>query len=232
MDRTGKCIFCLASSEHSKRRAHVVPEALMANEVVLPVGVECDSCNEHLSDVESALIHHNRIWLPIILNRVPGKAGRLRKGLGQFEVTYTDGEIHVQANLRDEDIVRRDDGKMEINMSDPPQYDDLKFRRGLFAIGLRYIVLKLGQQIALEPRFDSVRSYVRAPKRGASWKYVQVPFPDTPIRNQLRIHFVDGAPGLTVRLRSFVDDFYLDVLNTGELAWWAKHTVGMDAALI
>ena len=42
----------------------------------------------------------------------------------------------------------------------------------------------------------------------------------------MSIGLVEGAPGLTVKLGMFVDDFYVDVLNTGKLNEWLKSEFG------
>ena len=37
--------------------------------------VECDECNSYAAQLENALVHHNRIWIPLLALRVPGKGG-------------------------------------------------------------------------------------------------------------------------------------------------------------
>jgi hypothetical protein len=45
--------------------------------------------------------------------------------------------------------------------------------------------------------------------------------PDQPFRRQLSIGLVEEAPGTTVRLTSFIDDFYVDLTGSGRLHEWA-----------
>ena len=71
------CIYCLKDSSASKSRPHIIPECFLANNVTLPIGAECDNCNLAASQLEKAFLHHNRIWVPIMILGALGKGGRL-----------------------------------------------------------------------------------------------------------------------------------------------------------
>lgn len=215
------CIYCLEDSSGSKSEAHIVPEGFLTSDVVLEPGIECDECNQYASQLETALIHHNRIWAPIMMTGARGKGGRRRKHLGHMERTSPD-RLTLWAR---KDHVEEEDGHVSISLPDPPEYDELKFRRGLYHIGLNYVAWKLGHEAALEPRFDDARRYVRRARRGESWPYAQVMFKDDRPRNTLRISRIRDAPGFVVRLMSYIDDFYIDVEGTGRLHHWAAQAL-------
>jgi hypothetical protein len=222
-----RCIYCLTESSTSKRRAHVAPEAILQNDVTLPLGAECDRCNPRLGRVDTALLFHNRIWGPIILLGAPGKNGP-RQRLGHFQ---RDTEGQLTANVRQEWLTRDESGPQIIS-PDPPEYDELRFRRGLYHMAFNYVAMKLGVESALEARFDRVRRYVRYARRGESWPYAQVEYPDDQINQTLRLSIIPDAPGVTVLFISYLDEFYVDVLRTGELHDWARNSLPPGTGLL
>ena len=42
---------------------------------------------------------------------------------------------------------------------------------------------------------------------------------------RLNLSFVPAAPGLIVRFECYVDDFYVDVVNSGELHKWGARAL-------
>jgi hypothetical protein len=212
------CIYCKQESSNSKDRAHIVPEAFIRNDVTLALGVECDSCNHYASKLETAFVHHNRIWVPIMVLQIPGKAGKIRKRLGFYAAGNEKGTIKVR--FPEDWLHRREDGSYYVQFPDPPQFDDLNFRRCLGHISLNYIAWKFGWNVALESRFDQVRRFVRYGNRNRMIPYGQLSFDDSEIRRTLRVGWEPAAPGLTIRIQSYIDDFFFDALNTGLLGEW------------
>ncbi len=219
----GTCIYCLQDSSDSKKIAHIVPEGIMANDVVLPLGAECDSCNQYTGKLEKAFIYHNRIWVPIMMARIPGKDSKLRKSMAHYKAN--DETKKLQITFRDE-WVKNKNGKAVVNLPDPKEYCNLKFKRALYHIGLNYIVWKFGWERALKNEFNETRRYVRHANKHEEWNYGQVSYPDNKIRKKLSIGLEEEAPGLTVKLELFIDDFFVDVLNTGKLDSWLKSKYG------
>jgi hypothetical protein len=200
-----------------------VPEGILANDEILPLGAECDNCNQYASKLETAFVFHNRIWVPIMLARVPGKNSKLRKRMAYYEANDETRKFLV--TFRDK-WVREENGKNVIYWPNPKEYCNLKFRRALYHIGMNYIVWKFGWDKALENVFDETRRYVRYAKKDEEWSYGQVSYPDENIRKKLSICLVEEAPGLTVKLGLFIDDFFVDVLNTGKLNGWLEAEYG------
>lgn len=110
------CIYCLNDSSTSKNRAHITPESFLKNDTTLPLGVECDSCNKYASKLEQAFIHHNRIWVPIMLLRAPGKGGKKRKQLGHYTADEKKNVITVRFPIT---WLKVQDGKREVVFPDP-----------------------------------------------------------------------------------------------------------------
>ena len=219
----GTCIYCLQDSTHSKKIAHIVPEGIIANDVVLPLGAECDSCNQYAGKLEKAFIYHNRIWVPIMMARIPGKGSKPRKNMAYYKAN--DETKKLQITFKDK-WVKNINGKAVVNWPDPKEYCNLKFRRALYHIGLNYIAWKFGWEEALKSEFNETRRYVRYANKYEEWNYGQVSYPDNEIRKKLSIGLEEEAPGLTVKLELFIDDFFVDVLNTGKLDSWLKSKYG------
>ena len=215
----GICIYCLQDSSGSKKIAHIVPEGILENDEILPLGAECDSCNQYAGELEKAFIYHNRIWVPIMLARIPGKNSKLRKRMAYFEAN--DETKNIRVTFRDE-WIKNENGRRMVCWPDPKEYCSLKFRRALYHMGMNYVVWKFGWERALDREFYETRRYVRYAKKAEEWGYGQISYPDENIRKKLSIGLVEEAPGLTVKIGLFVDDFFVDVLNTGKLNDWLK----------
>lgn len=57
-DTPFKCIFCLRSDRTFCSTEHVIPQSLGNDELVLPVGWVCDSCNQHFgTEIEAKALH-------------------------------------------------------------------------------------------------------------------------------------------------------------------------------
>jgi len=203
--------------------------------MVLPVGIECDKCNEHAGQLEKTFLHHNHIWPTLMLLEVPGKRGRPRDRLGFMERT-SDGFMMRAPARRAKTTIRP--GKVETEGGNPAEFDDGKFRRALHHIAFNYVVKERGHEHGLRPEYDEVRRYVRAAKPGERWPYAQVIVQRQHTRSslieskRLNLSFVPAAPGLVVRFECYVDDFYVDVVNSGELHKWGARALPADVGLL
>lgn len=221
----GICIYCRKESSASRSKAHIVPEAFLRNDVTLPLGAECDTCNGYASKLEQAFIHHNRIWTQIMMLRAPGKKGKKRKRMSYYSVNDEQKVMKVQ--FRNSWLTEHE-GIRKVVFPDPAEFDESKFRRCLGHISLNYIAWKFGWEVALKSRFDPLREYVRYGSQTMMWPYGQVSYEDSQPRRKLSIGWEPDAPGLTVKFESYIDDFYIDTLNTGELDEWMASLEGKE----
>lgn len=221
----GICIYCLKDSSSSKSRAHIVPESLLQNDVTLELGVECDECNNYASKLEKAFVYHNRIWTQIMLLGAPGKNGKRRKRMANYSA---DEESKLLSIRFHSSWATEADGNLKIHMPNPSEFCDSKFRRCLGHISLNYLAWKFGWNVALESRFDELRRYVRYGSQEKRWPYGQVSYDDSRPRKRLAIGWVQDAPGLTVKLESYLDDFYFDPLQSCELEAWVGQRNGQE----
>jgi hypothetical protein len=219
------CIYCLKESSSSQHRAHIVPEAFLQNDVTLESGTECDECNNFAAGLEQAFVYHNRIWTQIMTLRVPGKNGKKRKQMAHYSADDKAEMLAIRYLPR---WSTEADGEKKISFPNPSEYSDSKFRRCLGHISLNYIAWKFGWQVALESRFDELRRYVRYSSQKKRWTYGQVSHDDSQPRRRLGLGLACGAPGLTIRLESFIDDFYFDPLKSSELEAWLADCNGRE----
>jgi len=68
----------------------------------------------------------------------------------------------------------------------PPTFDLLKYRRALHHIAFNAVASIVGEAQVLRPEFDSLRKYLRSPKRGEAWTYAEAMAP-TDERWRLRV---------------------------------------------
>lgn len=212
-----KCIYCQKRSIDSKNQAHVVPEGILYNNVVLPLGAECDDCNNYASTLENSIIHHNRVWVPIMMGRVPGKNKKKRKQIGNISVDHRNNSFNLSANLEWISVKK---GRHVVQCPNHPQFNNNKFRRGLYHIAFNYAAWKLGVSCVHLKKYDNIRKYVRYAKPNELWPYGQKMYPDMEIRKKLELHHVEEAPGYVVKLSIFIDDFYMEITKNQEFENW------------
>ncbi len=231
-----RCIYCPADAAGAKREAHVIPQGLGKTDMRLPAGVECDGCNEHAGSLEQTILHHNHIWPLLMLLGVPGKRDRPRDRLGFMERTR-EGNVIMRAPA-DRAKTTITPGKVEIEGGDPSEFDYSKFRRGLHHVAFNYLVRERGHEHGLRSEYDEVRRYVRMARTGEQWPYAQVIVQREHTQSslaesqRLNVRFVPDAPGLVVCFECYVDDFYVDLLNSGHLHEWAARTLPSDVGLL
>jgi hypothetical protein len=73
-------------------------------------------------------------------------------------------------------------------------FDFLRFRRALHHIALNLIAYQDGPERALDSSFDAIRRYVREPKKGESWPFLQKIWPllDTDREVKLGVNLIEG----------------------------------------
>lgn len=221
----GICIYCRRDSSASRNKAHIVPEAFLWNAVTLPLGAECDACNGYASQLEQAFVYHNRIWTQIMMLRAPSKRGKKRKQMSHY--TADDERRVMTVRFRDS-WIKEFEGKRQVVFPDAAEFDESKFRRCLGHISLNYVAWKFGWEVALEGRFDPLREYVRYGSQTRQWPYGQISYEDSKPRKELSTGWEPAAPGLTVKFESYIDDFYIDTLNTGKLESWIGSCEGKE----
>jgi len=78
------CLYCRAPTTGGESAAHVLPEGVVANNVLMPAGSKCDRCNRYLGKLDSALCNHPLVAFSVQAFSLPGKERKPRKRLGYF----------------------------------------------------------------------------------------------------------------------------------------------------
>src|SRR5215207_7189160 len=151
------CLYCLTEDRKFSSVEHLVPEGLGNKEIVLPVGVVCDKCNnEVLSQLDTALIEFGPIALLRVKYGVPTKAGKMPKAqLGDALWRRTSpGHVHIRADSK-KSIKEHPDG-LRFRFRDRRPMKVRRTReltRALFKMAMGLIYLEEGPDVALSERF-------------------------------------------------------------------------------
>lgn len=150
-----------------------MPEAIAKNDLVLPIGAVCDHCNQYLSELDTTLVSHPVASLIIQFLQLPGKRGRVRKLVGNVA-----SDVHangITIPCEEPSFTTASDGSTEARIVPllAPTFDLPRFRRALHHVGLNALALRDGVERALDGVYDGVRQYVRKPRIGENWPFVQ-----------------------------------------------------------
>lgn len=211
------CIYCERDSSRSVRQAHVYPQCLYFNDVTLPLGAECDDCNEYHGQLEQALLWHNRIWPIIMMKGIPGKDQKARKQLNYITRNRQTGDIKI---LKRGKLLSASDGQLQIQLPDPGNFDDPAFRRALYHIAYNHLALLAGVSEVLRPEYRLVRRYIRYSEGRKKWPYAQYMYPEQERPRNLGVSWLREAPGTIVQIKTFLDDFYVELTGEGISSWW------------
>jgi hypothetical protein len=205
--------------------AHVVPEGLGQNDDIFAEGMLCDRCNRYFGQtLEPALLRHPTLASDMQRLGVLGKGRAPRTIIGNWR--------------------RSEDGSYWVPMAPPKpsgtvngrpfltflpildcSFDQLKFRRGLHLLAFNTLVFRHTSGQAYDPRhpkYDAVRSYIRAPKRPKeAWPFLQRYDPPAAGGN-VEVGLCDADSGVIVKIRAYSFEFYVDLLNSGTLLAWAQ----------
>jgi len=190
-----RCIYCLEDSGAAKSVAHVISEGIGQNDMVLPKGAVCDACNHYIGhELESVLVAHPIISIAIQTLHLRGKGGKRRKKLGNVDRTIEKNGITIPCEppvATTRDGVRRSTIRPLVD----PSFDFQRFRRGLHHVALNVVAYQDSVDRALDSSYDPIRSYVKRPKKGESWPFLQKVWPllDTDTDVKLGLNVVDGS---------------------------------------
>lgn len=219
--------------------AHVITQGLGQNRNTFPRGIICDDCNSYFgSTLEPALLRHPTLASDMHRLNVPGKAGTLRPILGNWRRS-SDGSYWVP--MAPPENGGEHLGKPLVIMLPilDPQFDQFRFRRGLHMLAFNVLShLHASGQVTdpfynpRDPRYDAVRTYIRAPKSPReAWPFVER-YDPPPGGGQTAVHvFPRSDHGLIGRIRAFSFEFYVDLLNTGKLLRWIE-AQGLDGTTL
>lgn len=217
-----RCIYCHKDSSKSSQIPHAFPEALLPNGPAFAVGDMCDKCNQYFGkELETMLTMHPLIAMQIQSHGLPGKKGKERKRLNVFERVVEENRTVLQFNVAPPKF-EYDSNGIRVRANITPLWDPNfcmgRFSRVLHMIAFNLAVLNRGLDMAFEPIYTAVRDYVRKPRPGEFWPFLQVVQGLSDVRLKAQVTPLaptDGGDGGLVAISLFNLHFIVDLLNSG-----------------
>jgi len=216
------CIYCHQDSGLNPGLAHIFPEALGANDKVLPRGTVCDGCNQYLGKrLDENLVRYPSIAFAIQYLASPGKKGKPRKRIGGIDREISDNpEALLQAIIDQPTITTGRDGvrRAHVQLQPDPQLQMSRFRRALHHVAFNVVAGLEGPEHMLQAQWEPARMYIRFPQsESEAWPYAQVsPQPGSIPRAVQGVRWESGRREI-VTLQIFQTMFTVDLANAGDL---------------
>lgn len=177
MPPSTQCIYCRCETTKAEAVAHVLPEAVVENDLVLPRGTICTRCNQYLGhELDATLVQYPAVAVFIQFAALPGKSGSPRRQLGGISLKkHANGKSDLRMATSDYEMQLDDAGRHIVRwvVSPTRAFDMLRFRRALHHIALNAVALRNGGIYALRPEFDLIRQYVRRPRPREAWTFAE-----------------------------------------------------------
>ena len=209
-----QCIYCRTVTTGSEGKAHVLPEAIVENNLVLPRGSVCDVCNNYLGELDTALATHPLIAFGIQAFALPGRTGRSRVRLGKIG-QKSDGEAQLLTLLPGAiDRLTTVEGRSLVVLANPTTAAQRRFHRALHHVAFNLLCYVGGAEEALKSSYDAVRRYVRSPSPRELWPYLYSSLGKNPV--DIIDIFCLSSPTRAL-LRFFNHAFAVDLTRSGGL---------------
>jgi hypothetical protein len=210
-----RCLYCKTPTTGAEGKAHVLPEAVAANEFVLAPGAMCDQCNNYFSTLDTALANHPLIAFGIQAIATPGKKGKARSQVGYFGRAGGDPAANVTlsaANIHKMEIIG---DTLSLGLKALTGKPRALFHRALHYVGFNYAATLLSTDTLLASPFHPVRRYIRSPSLGEVWPYCYAKVPSARF-DTIELLTID-EPKTQVVLHLFNQAFAVDLLRSGTL---------------
>ena len=211
---SSQCIYCRSVTTGKEGDAHVLPEAIVENDLLLPAGAVCNRCNNYLGRLDSALATHPLISFGIQAFALPGKSGKPRVSLGRIGQSGNTSGQSVSLLPGAVERVTVVGGRPHIVLRTPAQRALMRFHRALHHVAFNLICRVAEPPALLSDSYDSARTYIRSPGRSEVWPYFHSCLGPNPV-DIVDIVCLD-SPG-QVLLRFFNQAFAVDVMRSGTL---------------
>jgi hypothetical protein len=227
MSTRKRCLYCHQDSSGSKQVAHAFPESLFLDGPVFPIGAMCDKCNQYFGkELETMLTMHPLLAMQIQSYGLLNKKRKERGKLNVFERIREQGEVTLQFAVAPP-VFKYNRQGVRVGTVTPlwdPNFRMDRFSRGLYMIAYNLAVLNRGTSMAFDEQYAPVRNYVRRPKAGEFWPFIQVVQGLEAVSLQPRVTPLAPTDGIEqeglgdyIIMHIFNVHFLLDLLNTGTL---------------
>lgn len=162
-----RCIYCLGTEGAFTSEEHVIPESLGNDDLVLPKGFVCDTCNNGvLSVLDNALIKFEPIAFLQVQHVPYTKAGKFPKAnFSTFTIEKT-GPRHIKMTPKN----KGGEIKNPKQIGDDQHSFNIQWKgkkinwtliaRALYKIGLGMVAAKQGRDYACSDKFNAAREFI------------------------------------------------------------------------
>jgi HNH endonuclease len=161
-----RCIYCLTTDGRFTSEEHVLPEALGNDELVLPAGYTCDTCNSRLSSLDSYLADFEPLAF-LQVQFVPyTKKGKLPEARFQNVHFRRTGPRSIQFMPQDKSGELKETGELGNGQFSwnfklrGRSVHFIKLGQALYKVGLALVALGDGQEAACSERYNSARTFI------------------------------------------------------------------------
>jgi hypothetical protein len=170
--RLGKCIFCSVHGPFT-RAEHPIPESLGNDDLTLPMGLVCDSCNQYFgTKLESTILNYPPWSIERVAAAVRTKRGRFAKFIGNGMSLWSTGfwshVVFAADPTKNPTIRLNPDGTGVMFVVPPPDYHFL-LSRFLLKVGLELLALSDTNDIN-DHQFDPARRHARFGEPSLDWE--------------------------------------------------------------
>lgn len=211
---SNKCLFCLTETGPFTRDEHPIPESLGNDDLVLPLGTVCDSCNQYFGHkLEKPVLSMPPFAFERVTLNVPNKKGRVPSlNHAPHYSLHPTGYRDLVALTGKEAVLNAALAGQMISLPWEADWDWL-IARFLLKMGLELMVLTESIN-PYEPQFDAARRFARAPDTNASWQYAAGRYP----RRDDLIHHQTEQNGETW-INEQLYQYSAGVMQTGEIGF-------------
>jgi hypothetical protein len=157
-----RCVYCGHETQGDEPEDHPIPQALGTSDYALPRGAVCGDCNRYFaSNLDQNLCDHHHLAAFIVLWQILGTGGRHRTAVTpDFSIDPRERRITVRPRRGEASIAETG---LTIESEGNRRFCPWRFSRGLHRIGLGVLAMQAGMDVALDPKYDAVRRYIRKP---------------------------------------------------------------------
>lgn len=162
-----KCIYCLSETGEFNTEEHIFPESLAGDEIYLPKGYVCDTCNNGISSqLDNALMNFEPIAFLRVQFTPYTKAGKFPKANFQNMALEKTDPNHIKIVAKDKTGLPKNerilkDGQVAFNLTWKGKKLDWKlYARAIYKIALGLIAHDLGHEAALDAKYQPARNFI------------------------------------------------------------------------
>lgn len=162
-----KCIYCLSENGTFNSEEHILPETLAGDNIFLPRGFVCDTCNNGISSkLDEALINFEPIAFLRVQFTPYTKAGKFPKANFQNMVMEKTDPNHIKITAKDKTARPKNkrtlkDGQEAFNLTWTGKKLTWKlYARAIYKFALGFIAHDMGHEAALDERYQPARDFI------------------------------------------------------------------------